>query len=168
MNGKLDLAVTSFYGPFLYILMGNGDGTFYPQTALTVGLNSVVYSLAVADFNLDGVPDLAVTDNVSGTVTIFLGWGDGTFGAPGSSIISANSGPYYGEDGLDDYNYNGPESVVVGDFSGDGIPSVAVVSSGAGCQYGVGCSGVGLQLPSTVSIIQTNGHWYRSCGKRNT
>jgi hypothetical protein len=36
-------------------------------------------SIAISDFNRDGNLDLAVANNGSGTVSIFLGNGDGTF-----------------------------------------------------------------------------------------
>src|SRR3989442_15173230 len=39
-------------------------------------------SVAVGDFNGDGVPDLAVANSRSDTVSVLLGDGDGTFQAP--------------------------------------------------------------------------------------
>ena len=67
---------------------------------LAAGPNSV----AVGDFNHDGIPDLAVAD--SSGVSILLGNGDGTFGARQS--YAAGSG------GI----------VAVADFSGDGFPDL--------------------------------------------
>lgn len=67
--------------------------------------------IATADFNGDGIPDLAVgamNDNVA-ALSILLGNGDGTF-------TSVTPNPVVG-----DYPY----SVVVGDFNGDGIPDLA-------------------------------------------
>ena len=58
------------------LLLGNGDGTF--QTAKTVaGGSEILY--AVADFNHDGKPDLAVT--ASTAVQVMYGNGDGSFSA---------------------------------------------------------------------------------------
>jgi hypothetical protein len=57
----------------------------------------------VADFNGDGIPDLAVANSSGDTLTILLGNGDGTFTAVASSPQTGND-PYY---------------VVAGDFNGD-------------------------------------------------
>src|SRR5205823_271554 len=61
------------------VLLGNGNGTF--QTAQTFGPNTATglgETIAVADFNGDGRPDLVVG---SGNAVVLLGNGDGTFQA---------------------------------------------------------------------------------------
>jgi hypothetical protein len=90
------------------ILLGNGDGTF------TIGSTFACYSYGgvVADFNGDGIPDLAVTNSGGDTLTILLGNGDGTF-TP--TEVSPATGP-------------GPTAIAVGDFNGDGIPDLAVAN----------------------------------------
>ena len=86
-------------------------------------------SVAVGDFNGDGVVDLAVSTWFGG-VAVLLGHGDGTFGA--AQTVAAGSNPY---------------SVAVGDFNGDGVPDLAV--SNGGCH---------LSTPSrTVSVLLGNG-----------
>jgi hypothetical protein len=60
-------------------------------------------SVAMRDFNGDGIPDLAVA-NTSGSVSILLGNGNGTFGAAGAPI-------QLGHD---------PTSIAFGDFNRDG------------------------------------------------
>ena len=47
--------------------------------AADAGLPNFRRQVVIADFNGDGVPDLAVTNYDSGDVSILLGWGDGTF-----------------------------------------------------------------------------------------
>ena len=97
------------------VLLGNGDGTFQPAQNYAAGSNP--FTVAVGDFNGDGVPDLAVANNnpavpgnVSRTVSILLGNGDGTFQAPQSYAVA---GPY-------------AQCVVVGDFNEDGHLDLAV------------------------------------------
>jgi hypothetical protein len=68
-------------------------------------------AVAVGDFNGDGVPDLAVANHDSGTISVLLGNGDGTFGTG----VSVGVGSY-------------PAAVAVGDFNGDGIPDLAVAN----------------------------------------
>ena len=66
-------------------------------------------SVAVSDFNGDGIPDSAVANWDDTTVTILLGNGDGTFTA-------ATTSP----------EIDSPTSVTVGDFNGDGKADLAV------------------------------------------
>lgn len=80
-DGKLDLIVTgskSTSVSFVATMLGNGDGTFQP--AIATDLTGVRLQSAppiMADFNGDGVLDLAFTTAVS--VQTLLGNGDGTF-----------------------------------------------------------------------------------------
>jgi sugar lactone lactonase YvrE len=112
-DGIPDLAVSNSNSgqTSLTILLGNGDGTFTATaTSPTVGLYPD--SIAIGDFNGDGIPDLAVTSVDDDKVTILLGKGDGTFtAAPNLNTVSI------------------PQSVATGDFNGDGIPDLAVVNA---------------------------------------
>ena len=63
------------------MLLGNGDGTFQPQVTYAVG--SFPDAIVAGDFSGDGRLDLAVvnagTFDYSGSVSVLLGKGDGTF-----------------------------------------------------------------------------------------
>ncbi len=77
---KLDLAIlnSSLDAPGFRILLGNGDGTFQSPVGYTTASSNS--DMLTADFNHDGIPDIAIaTYDISGTVDIFLGRGDGTF-----------------------------------------------------------------------------------------
>jgi hypothetical protein len=116
-NGILDLAVTNLNSNSVSILLGNGDGTF--RAGVTVPVSTNPRALAVADFNRDGKPDLVVacTDGYETEgADVLLGNGDGTFTL--SQHISFPGG------------VNGPLSVTVGDFNGDGIPDFATADLG--------------------------------------
>jgi len=67
--------------------------------------------VAIGDLNVDGKPDLALTNSQSSTVSVLLGSGNGTFG-PKTDFGT----------GLD------PNSVVIGDLNGDGKPDMAVAN----------------------------------------
>jgi hypothetical protein len=91
------------------VLLGNGDGTLQaPQTYFSGSSTCVV----IADFNGDGVPDLAVADGVYNLVRLMLGNGDGTLQAVRT----------FGPGGF---------RVAVGDVNGDGVPDLAVIRPGA-------------------------------------
>ena len=84
-DGHPDLLLTGYDNNGLgvaTILLGNGDGSFQAAQNYPAGLN--VGSPAVADFNRDGILDIAVPDYLANTVNILLGNGDGTFQAPQS------------------------------------------------------------------------------------
>jgi hypothetical protein len=111
-DGKVDLAVTNTDDNTVSVLLGNGDGTFQPHVDYAVGpLGDTQNSVAVADFNRDGNPDLAVC-NGDGSVSVLLGNGDGTFRPQ-----------------LVTQTYGGV-SLAAGDFNGDGILDLAVAGGG--------------------------------------
>ena len=73
-DGKLDLAGIDPSYQRVDVFLGAGDGTFTLTTPFTVGNQTFNYpfALATADFNGDGVPDLAMLSNESSTTTILL------------------------------------------------------------------------------------------------
>jgi hypothetical protein len=119
-DGKLDIAATDFFGG-VSILLGNGDGTFQADRPFSTGTSNlgVDGALAVADFNGDGKPDLAVVNNNDDSVTIFLGNGDGTF-TQGAA-----------------YNFTSAiERVAVGDLNLDGKPDLVITPGNSGYPLG--------------------------------
>ena len=87
-DGHQDLAVANATVPgVLSILMGRGDGSFDPLRAVP-GALALPRSIAVGDFNRDGVVDLALAAG-NGYVETMLGQGNGNFIAP-----RLNPGPY--------------------------------------------------------------------------
>src|SRR5262249_54297304 len=83
-------------------LLGNGDGTF--NAARNFAAGSYPRSVAVGEFNGDGLFDLAVANYGSGTGSVLLGTGDGAF-QPARNFAA----------GL------GPPFVAVGHFNRDGF-----------------------------------------------
>jgi hypothetical protein len=103
------------------VWLGQGDGTFGQvsttthQKATRLGswptspLNS---QYVYADFNHDGVSDIAALDKNTGTVLVYLGNADGTQQPPQTYAAGPN-----------------PGSIAAGDFNGDGWIDVVVVDS---------------------------------------
>jgi len=134
-DGILDLAVASGgYGEGLVtILLGNGDGTFTLANGSPVTVGSNSNSVTVGDFNGDGIPDFATANfGDTGTVSVFLGKGDGTFTQAANSPITVGSFPY---------------AISAADFNGDGKIDLAVANSA----YTSGA-------PGTVTILLGNGN----------
>jgi hypothetical protein len=90
------------------VLLGNGDGTF--QAPLDYAVGSQPQSIVAADFNGDGILDLAVANDSGNSISVLLGNGNGTFQAAVDYSTTA-SDPYW---------------IAVGDFNGDGKLDLAV------------------------------------------
>ncbi|MBN1824793.1 MAG: VCBS repeat-containing protein [Candidatus Eisenbacteria bacterium] len=116
-----DLAVTETGADSVVVLLGNGaagvgDGTFSTAGRYAVGLSPI--EILTADWNGDGILDLATADSLSGTLSILTGnggadAGDGTFDGP--YVFAA-------EEWVSD--------LVDGDF--DGIGGRDIIAAGAG------------------------------------
>jgi hypothetical protein len=74
-SAPLDLIFPNANDGTLGVLVNAGDGTFGPQTAYPVGAGtqSIPISVVVADFNGDGIPDLAVAVNQDNQVSVLFG-----------------------------------------------------------------------------------------------
>ncbi|WP_084684908.1 FG-GAP-like repeat-containing protein [Methylohalobius crimeensis] len=107
-DGILDFVVTHYFDG-VSVLLGNGDGTFQqqPQFAPKGAL-----AVAVADFNGDGIPDLATANGSADDVSVLPGNGNGTFGAEQRFPVGSR-----------------PFSIIAVDFNGDGIVDLAVANS---------------------------------------
>jgi hypothetical protein len=108
-DGIPDLAVATYTGNALDILIGNGDGTF--RAAVPYALTSAASSVVVGDFNGDGKLDLAVANWQTNDISIFIGVGDGTFLPQVRYAVGTE-----------------PTSISVGDFNRDGVMDLAVTN----------------------------------------
>ncbi len=146
-DGKLDLVFAGVSGgkAVVDVLLGNGDGTFQTPANYSSGGWSP-RSVAIADLNGDGYPDLVVASEClthecsgdpNGGVSILLGNGDGTFRA----------GANYDSGGWE------ATSVAIADLNGDGYPDLAVSNL---CQLSAHCPTDGAP-PGEVSVLLGNG-----------
>ena len=112
-----DLAITNTGDNTVSILLNLGNNTFAPAISYATGPGPT--SVVAADFNGDGKPDLAIADSQlsprlepSGSITVLLNRGDGTFQAG----VKYDTGP-------------NPMALVTGDFNNDGKLDLAVAAN---------------------------------------
>ncbi len=117
-DGFPDLAVTAATARHLVMIINKGASavagtTFNLPSPTTYATGVQPIALAATDINGDGFQDFAVVNQGDNTVTVFLGYGDGTAVASETYLVGAT-----------------PQSVAAGDFNGDGWPDLAVANSG--------------------------------------
>jgi hypothetical protein len=137
-DGVTDLAMACSGSSTVAIALGQGalgvgNGTFAPASNIVIGSGPV--AIETGDFNENGILDLAVVRNTTGTVSIFYGNGSG---GRGNGTFSA--GPSYSAG-------SGAAAIVTGDWNEDGITDFAVARredpGSVSVLLGAGAGGVG-------------------------
>jgi hypothetical protein len=144
-DGNLDLVFlggTTSTPAEAYVLLGHGDGTFTAVSSPTASNGNGATPL-IADFNRDGIPDVAFVQ--LNQVSLLLGNGDGTF----TPKVTPVATPYL----------VAGEVPAVADFNGDGIPDLAVPEYQTGnltilLGNGDGSFRLGVTTPSLVAETQ--------------
>jgi hypothetical protein len=110
-----DLVTANAGSNSVTVLLGTGLGGFTPAAGdpFAVGTNPI--AIAIADFNGDGVEDIAVVNTSNNDVTVLIGDGSGAFAALNGSPFAV---------GLQ------PLTVAAGDFNLDGREDLATANSG--------------------------------------
>jgi uncharacterized protein (TIGR03437 family) len=129
-DGHPDLLAVCLFQTTIYVVPGSGGGKF--GTPISTNLPNDTFfgfadgnfqNVAVADFNNDGAPDLAIglidgstskLDTSTLSINVMLSKGDGTFQAP-TTLVSGNTLV--------------ATAILVGDFDRDGNPDIAVAGA---------------------------------------
>jgi hypothetical protein len=121
-DGIQDLVVPLGNGNGNAILIGNGNGTFQFRSRVQIDESFAPLHVAVADYNRDGLLDIARTmgDGTNGLLQILRGNGDGTFQAPNRYLVPP---PVSSRGGI---------MILAGDWNADAKPDIAFVEGGAG------------------------------------
>jgi hypothetical protein len=116
INGdqRQDVASANHLDHTVAVLLGEADGSFQPPRSVYLGADVSPRSVAIADFNLDSLADLAVVNSAAGTLVILPGNGDGTFQPARTMTVGGT-----------------PACVAAGDFDRNGVPDLAIANTGS-------------------------------------
>ena len=95
----LDITTANWGADNVAVVLGYGDGTFTKPALYSTGVGSQPGSIAVGHFNNDNYLDITATNYGGNSISVFLGYGNGTFrnvtifltgksSLPGSVIVS--------------------------------------------------------------------------------
>ncbi len=122
LNGdaKSDLAVVNQTDNTVSVLLNNGDATFTASASspLQTGAGTSPTSVAIADFNQDGLADIAVTNGGANSFSVFAGISGGLF----TLAFQPPAGPVGST----------PTATVAGTFATGGFPDVAITNDVSG------------------------------------
>jgi hypothetical protein len=141
-DGKLDLAITKVGGyntapsNAVKLLLGDGLGGFGSPASFAVQFGAA-QDIEIADFNVDGRPDIVATAPNSNVVQILLNNGSGGF----NTAVNTTA--------------NGAQKMASADFNRDCIPDLAVTRSSTGNQVYI-LLGNGTGGFSSTTIAVTN------------
>jgi hypothetical protein len=113
-DGKLDVAVGASLNAAIHILSGNGDGTLRAPLNYDYqsgGCGGSGEGLVTADFNHDGLPDVAVAD-ACGRITTILNNSDFKF----TVVLPTSPAPAF-------------VRIIAADINGDGNPDIVAISN---------------------------------------
>jgi hypothetical protein len=152
-DGKPDLAGLDNYFDQIVLLLGAGDGTLAVTKTTPVVSTSFVgpFQIAAADFNGDGVPDLAMLTKSVNTASILLTVPTETATATVNGIAPAAAGTHYVDASYaGDSNYGALTSGTIPLTGGLPPPGVSPISLGFGNEV-VGTT----SLAKTVTLKNT-------------
>jgi hypothetical protein len=134
-SGNVDLVVADYGTSQIFVLLGNGNGTFQKPMKFSI---TAPIALAVGDFNGDGKADLVVAeypDAGESTIAILLGDGTGKFRQSSSYPSGVET-----------------TGVAVADFNGDGDEDVAVANKAGNVMVFFGTGKGTLKKPATYNL----------------
>ncbi|CAF1255225.1 unnamed protein product, partial [Adineta ricciae] len=110
---RLDMAVTKMSTDSIGIVIGYGNGSFYPEITCSLPTGSSPTCISVADLNGDNRSDLVVSNYGKHNIGVLYGYGNGSF---------SNMTAY--PTGVEAF----PIAVTIGDFNNDSILDIAAAN----------------------------------------
>jgi hypothetical protein len=79
---------------FIGLLTGLGNGTFHREVVFSTGNKSNIQYICVGDLNNDNRTDIVISDTGYNTLSVFIGYGNGTFATIKTYSTGDLSSPY--------------------------------------------------------------------------
>ena len=142
-DGIQDFAAANPGSDSISIRLGDGSGGFTSPAVPEVAVDPSPFSVAIGDFNGDGIQDFATVNYNVNTVSIRLGDGSGGFTSPATPELAIG---FF------------PRSVAIGDFNGDGMQDFAAANEGSNnVSIRLGNGSGGFTSPGTPEVtVGTN------------
>src|SRR5262245_25469240 len=142
-DGHGDLVVANYGDDTFRVLLGYGNGAFFPAGTISfpIPYGTQTGAIALLDVNGDGRPDLISPTYYSSGVAVLLGDGSGGFGGPATTSLASAA-----------------VSVRVGDFDGDGRDDLLAASPVGSAFYLLRSLGGGaFAAPATIPFSPPGG-----------
>jgi hypothetical protein len=124
------LAIANQSDNTVTVYLGNGDGTFAAASQSPLATNSSPTGVVINDFADQSLGGIAVTNQGSGTVTVFLDLGSGLF----TNALEPAAG-------------TNPGAILAADFTGSALPDILVANNISGA------AGLVTLLVSPASVV---------------
>jgi hypothetical protein len=145
-DGNFDIATANNYSSNnVSILLGHGNGTFGNAINYSVSSSLGTSSIATADFNKDGNPDLVVGNSDTNYVSVMLGHGDGSFASASNLVVGI-------------YLSSWPQSVICVDLNADNNVDIVSANGGDNTVSVLLGHGNGIFANDTSFAVSPSGH----------
>lgn len=121
-DGKPDVVVTNLFDNTVSVLLNaTAPGATVPSftTQQVFPTGNYPNSMAIADINSDGRPDIVVVNNFDDTISVLL-----NTTVPGSDTAAFEPQQTFADS-------NGPYALSIADLNGDGLPDIGLVNQGS-------------------------------------
>ncbi|CAF1433358.1 unnamed protein product [Adineta steineri] len=116
-DGRLDIVVTNSGTNNIVVFLGNNISSFSNPMTYSTGLRSQPNAVAIVDFDNDGQLDIAVASYGANSMSVFLGYGNGSF--MNQLIFPTGFGSH-------------PIALATGDINKDKLTDIVAVNDGYG------------------------------------